>query len=267
MSAGEEITVSKLDSGTGTLGKAMDVVDAIATAPRPMRFRDLAAHINQPRGTLHRQVSNLIDEGLLEVRPDQTYGLGIRLLRLAAQSWSGSQFRIVADPHLRQLHLQTAETVHLGVLRGTEVIYLDKVESAQAVRMHSQIGNASPCYCTGVGKAAMAVMPKAELDAAISKITFKRFTDHTLTDEQALRATLDTIRSTGIAYDEEEHETGIHCIAAPIYSQNRSLVAGISVTAPVYRVSRDQLDQWGGLVQAAAGAIMDDMAFRMGPKA
>lgn len=267
MTAGEDITVPKVDSGTGTLGKAMDVVDAVATASSPMRFRDLAACINQPRGTLHRQVSNLIDEGLLEVRPDQTYGLGIRLLRLAAQSWSGNQFRTVADPHLRQLHRETTETVHLGVLRGTEVIYLDKVESTQAVRMHSQIGNASPCYCTGVGKAAMAALPASELDAMINNITFKRFTDHTLTDKQALRAALETIRRAGIAYDEEEHETGIHCIAAPVYSHNRSLVAGISVTAPVYRVSRAQLDKWAGLVQAAAAAIMDDMAFRMGPKA
>lgn len=256
----------KTDTGTGTLGKAMDVVEVIAASSTPLRFRDLANHVEQPKGTLHRQLSHLIDEGLVEMRPDQTYGLGIRLLQLAARSWSSSQFRVVAEPHLRQLHLDTSETVHLGVLRGKEVIYLDKVESAQAVRMHSQIGNASPCYCTGVGKAALAALDDGRLADIISRIDFHRFTPKTLVSPQALMTEIKTIRSTGIAFDDEEHETGIHCIAAPVFTPNRSLVAGVSVTAPVFRVSHADLEGWAELIQATAAAIMDDIAARMGPK-
>ncbi|MEM9575309.1 MAG: helix-turn-helix domain-containing protein, partial [Pseudomonadota bacterium] len=84
---------AKLSSDTGTLGKAISVLDVIASAQEPMRFKDLANHIDQPRGTLHRQVSNLIEEGLLQVNADQSYSLGLRLLKFAAQSWSQNSFR------------------------------------------------------------------------------------------------------------------------------------------------------------------------------
>ena len=258
--------MAKADTGTGTLGKAMAVVDAIAASDTPLRLRDLAERIDQPKATLHRQIANLVEEGLLEQRPDQSYGLGIRLLKLAARSWSASQFRMIAEPHLRHLHALTGETVHLGVLQGLEVIYLDKVESKQAVRMHSQIGNASPVYCTGVGKAALSTLPDEEARAVIARIAFHRHTPATLTDAHALAAEIEAIRAEGISYDREEHETGIHCIAAPIHSADRRFAAGVSVTAPVYRVSLETLRTWRGDVVATARAIMEDMQMRMGPR-
>ena len=254
-------------NGTGTLGKAIDVLEAVASSPHPLRFTDLLKLVDQPRGTLHRQISNLIEEDLLAVRPDHSYELGLKLLKLASRAWSGNQFRAIAEPHLLRLHAETGETVHLGVPKGVEVIYLDKVESRQVVRMHSQIGNASPIYCTGVGKAAMAVMPEAQREALIARLSFKRHTDSTIAGVEALRAEIEEIRRTGVAYDREEHEPGIHCVAAPIHSRDGEFVAGLSVTAPAYRIKMDQLASWAPLVRAAAAAIMEDMAHRLGPKA
>ena len=251
---------------TGTLGKAISVLDIVASADEPMRFTDILAVSDQPRGTLHRQLSNLVEEGLLSLGRDHSYSVGIRLLKFAAKAWAGNQFRAIAEPHLRALHDLTGETVHLGVLRGNEVIYLDKVESRQAVRMYSQIGNASPVYCTGVGKAAMSVLPDAELRAIIATIKFRRFTDSTLITPDALLSEIDAIRESGNAYDREEHEPGIRCVAAPIYSADRSFVGGVSVTGPAYRISAESLESWAVLVRNAAGAIMDDMGARLGPR-
>lgn len=253
-------------SGTGTLGKAMAVLEIVAAADEPMRFTDILRLSDQPRGTLHRQLSNLVEEGLLSLNRDHSYALGIRLLKFASKAWAGNEFRTIAEPHLRRLHEQTGETVHLGVLRGLDVIYLDKVESRQAVRMYSQIGNASPVYCTGVGKAALSCLPEAELSRLLPRMTFHRFTDHTLTGVAELSAELADIRRTGTAFDREEHELGIRCVAAPIHSADRSFVAGVSVTGPAYRVSIDALEGWAGLVRATAHAIMDDMASRLGPR-
>jgi DNA-binding IclR family transcriptional regulator len=81
-----------------------------------------------------------------------------------------------------------------------------------------------------------------------------------------LRAEIDEIRRSGVAFDRQEHEPGIQCVAAPIHSRDRGFVAGISTTAPAYRISIEQLAEWAPLVQAAARAIMDDMATRLGPK-
>lgn len=258
---------AKSGHDTGTLGKAIDVLDVIASTQEPLRFRDLAQRVEQPRGTLHRQVTNLIEEGLLQVNADQSYSLGMRLLQFAAQSWSQNSFRALAEPHLKSLHQLTGETVHLGILKDADVIYLDKVESTQAVRMHSQVGNASPCYCTGVGKAGLASLPRDEAEALIETLNFHRFTEHTLKDGAALLAELDTINATGNAYDREEHETGIHCVAAPIFNANRSLVGGISVTAPCYRIPMDQLEKWAADVRDTAQAIIADMPIKLGPRA
>ena len=254
------------DIGTGTVGKAMAVLEVIARSPEPLRFTDLLGRVGQPRGTLHRQVTNLIDEGLLSVRGDQTYELGLKLLQLASRAWSGNQFRAIAEPHLRRLQEFTGETVHLGVLRGNEVIYVDKVEGNQAVRMYSQIGNASPAYCTGVGKAALSALPDEELRRRVTTIDFRRHTANTLADAEALLAEIDTIRVTGVAYDREEHETGIHCVAAPIHSRDRTFAAAVSSTAPAYRISIEQLGGCEDCVRQTAAAIMEDMASRMGPK-
>ena len=254
------------EGGTGTLGKAMAVLETVALAERPMRFTDVLAVSGQPRGTLHRQLSHLVQEGLLELRPDHAYVPGLRLLKLASASWARNEFRAVAAPFLEALHRETGETVHLGVLRGREIIYLDKVESRQAVRMNSQIGNASPAYCTGVGKAALSVLDAATLEAVLSGLEFRRYTPQTIAGRAALLAELAQIRKSGIAFDREEHEPGIRCVAAPLFDAARPLVAGVSVTGPAYRVSEAQLGDWAPRVKAAAVAIMEDLAAKLGPQ-
>jgi len=253
-------------AATGTLGKAMAVLDLVVSASTPMRFTDILALSDQPRGTLHRQLGHLVDEGLLELGRDLTYAPGLRLLTMAARAWGHNQFRAIAEPHLRALHELTAETVHLGVLRQDAIVYLDKVESRQSVRMHSQIGNASPVYCTGIGKAALSALPPEVLIRQVARFDFKPFTATTHRDASTLLAEIETIRRQGFAIDRQEHESGITCVAAPIWSEDRGFVAGISVTGPAYRVVSEQLQAWAEPVRKAAAAIMADMFARLGPR-
>ena len=254
------------DRETGTLGKLVSLLDLVALADGPMRFTDILTSSDQPRGTLHRQLSHLVEEGLLEVDRDGRYLIGLRLLTFASRSWARNEFRAVAEPHLHRLQEYTGETVHLGVLRGAEVIYLDKVEGRQSVRMYSQIGNASPAYCTGVGKAALSALDETELAARISGFEFRLYTEHTLRDPAELLSDIAAIRARGHAFDLEEHESGICCVAAPIRSDDGDMLAGVSVTGPAYRVTPQKLQAWAPLVVAAADSIMMDMRNRMGPK-
>jgi DNA-binding IclR family transcriptional regulator len=256
----------EISTGTGTLGKAVSVLEMVAEADAPLRFTEILARSGQPRGTLHRQLSHLVEEGLLDMVRDFGYVPGLRLLKLAARAWERNEFRTIAEPHLRALHRLTGETVHLGVLRGSEIIYLDKVESRQSVRMYSQIGNASPVYCTGVGKAALSALTESDRMALVENLTFKPFTATTHGNRQSLLAEIAVIETCGHAFDREEHETGIRCVAAPIWSEDRAFVAGISVTGPSYRVTMAQLQDWAENVRDAAARIMADMAVRLGPR-
>ncbi|MDP9835324.1 DNA-binding IclR family transcriptional regulator [Neorhizobium huautlense] len=260
----KEKSVSAAD--TGTLGKAMALVALVADAAEPLRFTDILNASDHPRGTLHRQLKHLVEEGLLETNGDGAYVPGLRLLRFAARAWSRNEFRQLAAPHLQVLHDATGETVHLALLRGAEVIYLDKVEARQAVRMHSLIGNASPAYCTGVGKAALAMLADEDVRARLEAVQFERFTETTHADLSSLVADLGKIRQRGFAYDLEEHQPGIRCVAASIHVPEQNILAGVSVTAPAYRIGDGMLDLWSGPLLVAAEAIMRDVQAGLAPR-
>ena len=251
---------------TGTLGKLMVLLDLVTHADAPLRFTDILSLAGQPRGTLHRQLGHLVEEGLIEVDVDGRYAPGLRLLDFAARSWARNEFRLIAEPHLADLQQATGETVHLGVLRGSSIIYLDKVEGRQPVRMYSQIGNASPCYCTGVGKAALSRLPAESLANLLADLSFTRFTASTHVSAETLLAEIREIADLGYAFDCEEHEAGIRCVAAPIWSEDRTFIGGVSITGPAYRLSMELLRQWAVPVQLAAGRIMEGMRIRLGPR-
>jgi len=253
-------------SNTGTLGKALVVLDLIAYADEPPKFTELLGKVNQPRGTLHRQISNLVAEGLVTVNMDHSYSPGLRLLKLAARAWSQNSIRAVAEPHLRNLHVQTGETVHLGLLNDVEVVYLDKIESTQSVRMHSQVGNASPLYCTGIGKAMLARLPQEICTNLVERFKFVRFTENTLYTQQLLLADIAEIRKTGTSHDREEHEPGIRCVAAGFGGSELGVVAGVSVTAPAFRITVETVLVWEPLVRQTARAIESDFEAKLGPR-
>ena len=251
---------------TGTLGKLMSLIECVAAADAPMRFTDILSRADQPRGTVHRQLTHLVEEGLLEMTETGAICPALRLLSLASRSWARNEFRLVAEPHLRRLQERTGETVHLGVLRGTEVIYLDKVEGRQSVRMYSQIGNASPAYCTGVGKAALSTLDQEALARLVGEMRFHPFTERTHLSAAALLADIEKISADGHAIDNEEHEVGICCVAAPIHAEGHDLRAGVSVTGPAYRVTPAQLMEWAPQVRATAADIVRDIKNRLGPR-
>ncbi len=254
------------DAATGTLGKAIATLSLVCEAETPLRFTDVLERSGQPRGTLHRQLTHLVAEGLLDLGADQLYVPGLRLLSLASLAWSRNEIRRLAEPHLQALNALTGETVHLGVLRGAEIVYLDKVEGRQAIRMYSQIGRASPVYCTGIGKAALSVLAVDVRATLLAGLSFRRFTVNTHADLEALSKDIESIAQNGYGFDREEHEDGIHCVAAPIVSPDASFAGGISVTAPSFRVGMARMSGWAPAVRDAGRAICREIAVRMSPR-
>jgi len=252
--------------GDGTVGKALDVLDMVAASGRPVRFSELLAESLYPKATLYRLLQTLVSQGMLaydEAR--QTYSLGIRLVRLAHAAWAQSSIAPIARPFVSALSDKTGETVHLAQLDSGQVLYIDKRNAANAVDMFSQAGKVGPAYCTGVGKALMAFLEPAELARVIARQSFYRHTSATLVTEAALRAELDQIRQEGVAYDREEHEPGIVCIAAPILTSGGRPVGALSVTTSTRRMSLEELARAARapLTEAAAriAAAVEDWQF------
>ena len=235
-------TPSKPPGADGTIGKAVAVLDMVAQADGPMRFGQMLAQSDHPKATLYRLVQTLTNLGMLHYdEARQTYAPGLHLVQLAHAAWRQSSLAPVARPHIDTLASAVKETVHLAQMDAGQVIYVDKRNAADPIEMFSQAGKVGPGYCTGVGKAIMAFMEPQAQSQAIARQAFLRHTDTTLTSSRVLRAELDQIAQIGVAFDKEEHEPGIICIAAPIRTSAGHVIGALSVTTSTARKSLDDL--------------------------
>ncbi len=242
--------------GDGTVGKALEVLDRVAAFGRPVRFAELLEDSPFPKATLYRFLQTLVSQGMLSLDRDSgAYSLGVRLVRLAHAAWAQSSLAPIARPHIDRLSAEVGETVHLAQLDSGQVLYVDKRNARQPVPMFSQAGKVGPGYCTGVGKAMLAHLPPADRARAISQQAFHRYTPATITDPAALAAELDAIRARGFAFDAEEHEPGIICVAAPIVSRAGTVLGALSVTGTTARTSLPVLERLVPTIRATAGAI------------
>ncbi len=244
------------ETGDGTVGKALDVLDMVAGAARPVRFTELLEQSAYPKATLYRLIQTLTHQGMLAHDPDrQTYSLGVRLVRLAHAAWATSSLAPIARPYLDELSGETGETIHLAQMDNGQVLYVDKRNAAKPVEMFAQAGKVGPAYCTGVGKAMLAFLPGDEVERVIQRQNFYRFTPQTLDTPEKLRAELAAIRARGYAFDREEHEPGIICCAAPILARSGRVIGALSVTSTTARTTLDALAAGSGRIRETAGKI------------
>ncbi|MGH1576377.1 IclR family transcriptional regulator [Planktotalea sp.] len=250
-----------LDRGKsdGTVGKALDILDLVASFGRPVRFSDVLERAEFPKATVYRFVQTLTSQGMLSYDPDrQTYAPGIRLVRLAHSAWQQSSLAPIARPHIDALARNVGETVHLAQLDHAQVLYVDKIVPDKPIEMFSRSGKVGPAYCTGVGKAMMAYLEEDHLAGVIAQQSFHVFTEHTLANEEDLRAELSDIRAKGYGFDREEHEPSIICVALPILSARGRVLGALSVTSSTQRTNLDALEALVPGIQQAARAIAHD---------
>ena len=240
----------------GTVGKALDVLDMVARAGKPVRFSDLLADSAFPKATLYRFLQTLTHQGMLSLDPDRgTYALGVRLVRLAHAAWAQSSLAPLARPYLDDLAAQTGETIHLAQMDMGQVLYVDKRNATRPIEMFSSAGKVGPAYCTGVGKAMLAHLPGDALQSVLDRQSFHRFTPQTLATPEDLRTELAAIRERGFAFDREEHEPGIICVAVPILTRQGRVIGALSVTSTTQRTSLGALELHADRIKETAARI------------
>ncbi len=239
----------------GTVGKALSVLDTIASIGHPVRLVELLPHTKYPKPTLYRLLQTLTAQSMLAYDPDrQTYSLGVRLVRLAHAAWNQSSLAPIARPHIDALSKKLCTTVHLAQLDNGQALYLDKRNAASPIEMFSQAGKVGPGYCTGVGKVMLAFLETEQQNDALKKQAFHAYTPNTHTSKESLQKELNEIAKSGVAFDNEEHEPGIICIAAPILSAKNRVIGGLSVTSSTRRHSlADLKDLQPDLLSTAKG--------------
>lgn len=241
--------------GTAAFGKFIVVLQAIADAQPPLDMRALVETVGMPRATVYRIVAGLQAEGFVRVDRSGNFALGSRLISLAARSLDAFDLRAAAADSLLALRDKTGETVHLAVPSEFEMVYIDKLESPQTVRMTSRIGTRVLLHASSVGKAYLSRLPDDELAPLLENVTFVRRTPHTIMRRKDLLAALAEARRVGYATDKEETEPEILCLGAAICDEAGHPIGGISVSIPKYRFDRNAQQRYPGYVIACAKAI------------
>jgi DNA-binding IclR family transcriptional regulator len=252
--------------GTKSLDRALTVLLEIADrGERGMTLSECAAVLGYSKATTHRILQTLTRREFLRLDEERgTFTLGVTNLRLGKEFLESIDLRRVALPTLRSLADTSGETVHLGRVSGTDVVYIEKVESSHAVRMYSRVGDTMPAYSTGVGKAILAYLDDAELKRHLPRELERRATN-TITDLAALREDLARTRDRGYSLDDIENEEGIRCAGAPVFDHTGHVQAAISVAGPATRMTLKRLAELGPQVRAQADRVSERLGFGMVP--
>jgi len=230
-----------------TLERASLILDILGQSPQGISIKDLSDRMHLPKGTTHRLVSSLSYFGY--VRQDQNtknYFLGFKLVELGNMLLGQLDLRKEAELFLRNLAQRTKETVHLVILDGNEIVYLDKLETEPhtgGLRMASRVGSRNPAHSCAVGKALMAYLPAEALARIVEEKGLPKRTGNTITDYNQLKEHMTLVRKQGYAVDDEENERGIRCVAAPIFNEAGKAVAAISVSGPAFRVTKKSVQE------------------------
>lgn len=245
----------------GTVGKALALLDEVAAYGRPVRFVELLQESALPKATLYRLLQTLVSQRMLAYdETSHAYSLGSRLIRLAHAAWQQTTLAPLARPHLDRLSRTIGETVHLAKLDNGQVLYIDKRNAQRPIAMFSDAGKIGPAYCTGVGKAMLAFLDAPALERALAQQSWFRHTPHTHASADGLRGEIAEIRRTGVAYDREEHEPQIICVAVPILDAAGRPLGALSVTSSTLRHGLADLEAFAPQLRATAAAIAREAA-------
>jgi IclR family KDG regulon transcriptional repressor len=239
------------------------VMEALADE-KQLGVSELAARLGIHKSTVYRFLSSLQQLGYVRQNAvNEKYSLSYKILDLAGRILSSIDVRQAARPIMEQISDKTRETVHLATLEQDEVIYIDKIDSSQPLRMHSYIGQKIPIHASALGKVLLAWGPNHILGDLLEKGNLRRFTDTSITDPEALREEIQKIRNQGYAEDREESVPGVRCVAAPIRNSDGLAVAAISISLPSLRFDRVNMPALQKMVCRGALEISQQMGFKV----
>jgi IclR family KDG regulon transcriptional repressor len=244
------------ESKVNSVDRALVILEYLGTQSKEVGVRELGQAIGLSKSSVHRILQTLRARGFVKWNPDNArYSLGIKAFEVGCGILRSMEAHTVAKPVLEQLAVALGETVFLGVLDDTELVYIEKVDGRRPVKMYADIGARRPMHSTGIGKALLAHLDRADIDRIIASKPLARYTKNTIVDPEALRQELEKVRRQGYAEDNEETEEGLYCVGAPLFNYSGRPVAAISVAVPKFGQQQLQKERVVKHVVAAAQEI------------
>ena len=254
----------KLSKANQSVEKTLQIIEVLANEREPLRLAELSKRVEMPASTVLRMVNTLVEHGYAyQDAQSLRYGLTLRFAQIGHMISAQLKIRDVVHPYLVELSRMTGESTCLAVEEDMEVIYIDVVDGADGMlKIMQRIGKRAPLHSTGVGKLMLTGYSPEKLDRLAQEKGLSALTPRTLTSIQELAREIGLIRKQGYAVDDEECELGARCVAAPIFDYENRIVAAISVSGPVSRITRKRALELAPVVTEIADKISGLLAHK-----
>ena len=247
--------------------RAIEILETIAQRESGLTNSEISRRLAIPKSSASYILRTLENRGYVRrERGTGKYKLGLRVLSLGRGAQTSVGIRDVALPVLRRLVEITGLTAHLAVLDNGEAVYLEKAESLSFIRIDTWIGRRLDLHSTAVGKALVATLPQAEIEAILDQRGLKKKTPKTITVHAKFLRELSKVRDQGYALDDEENNVGVRCVAAPVLDNFGRAVAAIGVGGTTAQMDKPALTKAARAVRDAAGELAEQIGYREGSR-
>lgn len=252
----------KLSKKNQSVEKVFHIIEVMASNREPMRLQDIANQVKMPASTTLRLVNTMVNLGYARQDPNLRYGLSLKFMKIGSLISSQISIRDIAHPYLVELSTKCEESACIAIEQNMEIVYLDVVDGPDGMlKITQHIGKNAPMHCTGVGKIILQNYDTKEISQMISQKGLPVLTPNTITSKEDLLDEIEKIRTQGYALDNEECELGARCIAAGIKDYSGKVVAAISVSGPISRMTMERIDAIKGTVIESARKVSKLLAY------
>ncbi len=251
----EALEVSRIDGDTPAL-RLFALLEVIAAKDAMLTLQGLVSETGLPKPTVHRMLQQLEAAGILQREGDgRHYSIGERMRQVSENVLINGTVRGARHEVLRKLVDDVGESCNITALSGSEVLYLDRVETPAPLRFYLHSGSRVPTHCSASGKLFLSQMSATQRHRLLAHVPLQQFTQKTLTSFKALDLELENIKAQGYSLDDEEFLPGLFCIAVLVPNPHGKSNTGIAVQSPVMRVDRNKALSFLPALRRAAQAL------------
>lgn len=251
------------EKGVQVLDRAFSILELLSTEKNGLGVTDISKTLDLNKSTVHRIVSSLCERGYIEKTEDSNYKIGAKIVQLSSFYLNNLELNTEAKPYLVRLANELKLPVHLGILDGLYVVYIDKVDIINNIRLYSQIGKRIEIHCSALGKVILSCLNDNDILNILKDYKFNDHTEKTIKNIDALMEDLKKSRVRGYAVDDEEHDLEIRCIAAPIFDYKNRPIAAISVSGSLNNLPCSSDEEIGNMVVETAKEISKKLCYNI----